>query len=225
MVENFLKKISYEENQLDEIKKRISLKSLYVHESIYFFLKEISYKDITYNKIWSIYIYDKKIRNVLFKYISLIEEHLRSKILNSILDNDFLKKIISNEHLSKSEVNLFKGCSIDEIYEKISFWLFSKLIKVSLSLNLINDKNYNLLINIRNQVFHNGFLIIKNDNKKFCFNNEVNEYIKIISEFIEFNDIKKQFFIDINKCSKKENFTFYESTIKWDLINEVLIKV
>ena len=225
MIDSFLKKISYDENQLEEIKKRISLKSLYVHKSIYFFLKEINCEEITYNKIWSIYIYDKKIRNVLFKYISLIEEHLRSKILNAILNKNFFNKFISNEHLSKNEVNLFSECSMEQMYEKISFWLFSKLIKVSLSLNLINDKNYNSLINIRNHVFHNGFLIIKNNNGKFYFNNDVNEYIKIIYEFIEFKDIKKQFFIDINKCSKKENFTFYESTIKWDLINEVLIKV
>ena len=176
-IKKIIKKIKFNnEEEKNDLIKRINNKGINVYLCILDFINE-NELDNDYETLSSIFIYDKRIRDILYKFISYVEEKIRARIINKYkLD----QKTISN------------------IYRLT----FGELIKLSKNLDIINDSENKIIENIRvlrNEVFHNNLILISNGkiNEKNINN------IKILSNYLE-NKIRESFLEDIKNKEKKE---------------------
>ncbi|MBD5414133.1 MAG: hypothetical protein HDR52_06925 [Treponema sp.] len=188
---------------------------------------------IEYSKIASAYRYDKRIRYVLFKYISYLEEFYRAVILDNYinrLEQDFwteplqinLKKYNNNlndalEHLEFS--SLLTQCQrLPEETKNRCFPSNGNHLK----------KNLFALKELRNAVMHNKFLLLyrgfnvcyvegvdagKSANLKASILN----LIQFLPEAVGLQCAK-----DINACKDDRD---KESDTKWDLPPQIVISI
>lgn len=172
----------------EDIRKRIRLKGLFSHNYILNFLKENNI-EIKYSYIQSIRIYDKRIRLILFKYISMVEEHLRS-----ILESEgLLRKIDKNRKNSKS--NSFN-------YQEISngCYYFADILDAYLNFAKKSKLKFKSIKKLRNDIFHNKIIVLKFENIK---------PILLVKDLLIDDEIANQYIIDLrhqlSKISKKNN--------------------
>lgn len=176
-IKKFIKKIKFNnEEEKNDLIKRINNKGISVYLCILDFIKENAL-EVHYETLSSIFIYDKRIRDILYKFISYVEEMIRARIINKY---KLGQKTISN------------------IY-RLTFWELKELSK---NLNLIDtseEQAIKKIITLRNKVFHNNLILISNS--KINDNNVKN--IKTLYNYLE-NEIKESFLEDIKNKEKKE---------------------
>lgn len=206
--EEFLKLMIF--NNQDEEKhcnKYLDLKGIQYH---YFFVELIGLSEngkIEYSKVSDMYRYDKKIRNVLYKYISSLEEKIRAYIANNY-------KLLKNK-IPKSN----KKITISENLQELNF---GKLIEKFLKLDneftekVFPNQNGHLKENLlavkilRNVVSHHKILFNYSKFDKCYYENKTGDKLKdnIINLLNLIDDYYKKYFIDnINNAifSKREN--------------------
>jgi len=181
--------------------------------------EEHNQRKIRYSEIATIYRYDKRIRNVLYKYISYIEEFLRARVLDkysSDTKQDFW--------IPEIQRSLSNGKSLKAILDDL---LFSNLLRQVMKIPEIRDKaifvkehitkNKDALIELRNDVMHNKFLLLYGG-FKVCYVDGVKKATlrANIFNFANFlpSGVKEKFFTDINNCKENRN---KENETKWDL--------
>lgn len=215
-------------NDEDKIRAKKALKSKGVEKHIQIKNKLLTWSEnenIEYTKVASTYRYDKRIRNVLFKYISYLEEFYRAIILDNYIQNTrqvfWVKQLqmslikfennLNNalEHLSFS--SLLNQCQ--KLPEEIKARCFS-LNKNHLKKNLFALKE------LRNAVMHNKFLLLYRGFEK-CYVNGVDAgksaNLKAnILNLIQFlpTEVGKQCAKAINACKENRN---NEDDTWWDL--------
>ncbi len=161
----------------EDIQKRIKLKGWYIYEKICKYIKKHKYTP-TPELMQSIFIYDKRIRFILFKYIGMIEEHYRSKLYN-YLDYDECSKIEKN-YSYKDLINELEKCKI---------------------CNENEIKHLESIRELRNNICHHYLLTIDDNGNK---NIEVLNKIKVIQSLLFDDEIKTEFKNDLLEIETKE---------------------
>lgn len=187
---------------------------------------------IDYRMIASSYRYDKRIREVLFKYISYLEEYYRGLILDKYCD----KCDNINFELQLKE-QLKKYNTLEKAIEEIDF---STLIT---QMNALKDnymnvfvfpndghhkKNLKALVTLRNSVMHNKLLILYRGFDE-CYL-KINEYkgssrlkdniINLINYLPK--RVRSKCINDINNCAIERN---NENKTEWILPEQIIIHI
>lgn len=222
----------------DEDKERLaySLKSKGVEKHILIKEKLLAWSEcdkIEYAKIASAYRYDKRIRYVLFKYISYLEEFYRAVILDNYINS--VKQVFWIKPL---RANL-KECNND-LNDALERLEFSSLLAQCQRLpeetknkcfpSNCNHLNKNLfaLKELRNAVMHNKFLLLYrgfnvcyvegvDDGKSANLKANILNLIQFLPEEVGLQCAK-----DINACKESRD---KESDTKWDLSPQIVISI
>ena len=183
---------------------------------------------VSYREVATALRYDKRIRRILYKYIGYLEERIRAYISNRYSGKtDCLK-------LTYTVKNNLKTYSLYESLSEISFGqliLQSKKLteeekKELFSVDSISHKHLDAIIELRNEVSHNRFLL----HRKFrpCKNTGYEEHslraniINLYNHLPE--EIRNSFARELNASSEfRENKWQYQT--EWNLIEQIIIKI
>lgn len=232
-IEKVLEEMDLEKDELEKARYYLNLKGIELHYSILQYLSSFSASRIKYCQLATVYRYDKRIRKVLYKYIGLFEEYIRAFISNKYSDN--LEKITLTTILEKSYIKE------RQLYKVLDKALFADLIhqvfqlsaddKAELFPNIVYDQgNLRAIIELRNAVSHNRFLLnyldfkecnLNGDRKGSLYANLVN-----FSNFLT-PEIRSGFITEINGCQFCESNTPNKSVHQtmWVLPSQVIIKL
>lgn len=187
---------------------------------------------IKYSQIASTYRYDKRIRNVLFKYISYLEEFYRAVILDNYHDKTKQRFWVDElrENLKTYENDL------NQALERLDFsnllWQVRRLpqaarTKCGFPSKHIKENTF-ALKELRNAVMHNKFLLLFRgfevcyvegvDSKKSA---NLKANILNLVNFLP-SGAKEQCITDINACKEERN---NENKTKWDLPAQVIVLI
>lgn len=227
----FFKDLKIEDEDKPRAEKALWAKGIEKHILIKEYLQAWSSKSLRYSQVATTYRYDKRIRNVLYKYISYLEEFYRAKIL----DNYFNKE---SDISWFTPINKFlnKGLSLNESLEALEFKTLIDIIK-SISKNFNEEcvfvaahknKNFYALRTLCNAVMHNKFLILYrgfevcyvkgvDGNKSASLKANILNLINFLPDAVR-NKCKQ----DINACKEERN---NHNKTKWDLPRQVIINL
>lgn len=220
----------------DKIKAARALKSKGVEKHLLIKEKLLAWNEsneIEYAKIASTYRYDKRIRYVLFKYVSYLEEFYRAVILDNYVKS--VKQKFWIEELKDKLVEF--DYSLNDALEHIDFRVLliqcQRLPKPKQDLcgfpcgKYLKDNSI-ALKELRNAVMHNKFLLLYRG-YDVCYvggvdNNKSTSLKANILNLVQFLPIEvgKQCAEDINACKEDRN---KEGDTRWDLPSQVLISV
>ena len=232
--EEFYKNLIIDEEDKERAEKHLTSKGVEKH----IILKEklfnwIEGDKIEYSLIASTYRYDKRLRNILFKYISYLEEFYRSVILDEYRDR--VRKIQWIRDI-KERLEEFNG-DLNDALEHIDFsslLIQTRMLPQRVKNKCLLPKTRNLKENsialkeLRNAVMHNKFLLLYrgyetcyidgvDDNKSSNLKANILNLISFLPESVAEGCIR-----DINAAKEeKEN----QLGTKWNLPPAVVIKV
>lgn len=230
--ELFFKNLIIDSADKERIAK--SLKSKGVEKHILIKNKLLAWsasEEIKYSQIASTYRYDKRIRYVLFKYISYLEEFYRS----IILDN-YINDINQTFWLGKLKNYIQQYQNLNEALEHLDFsTLINQCMKLPIALQnscFFSDThlkaNISALIELRNAVMHNKFLLLYRGFKQ-CYvkgvDNSKSANLKAnILNLIQFlpTEVRLQCVKGVNDCQQNRN---NKNDTEWDLPQQVIISV
>ena len=218
-----------------EDKKRLEMflesKGLFIHNKIKAKIKAFINNDekIKYTQIASTYRYDKRIRLILYKYISYYEEYLRS-----ILLNNFYSNLNQSFWIKQIKEKLESDLELEKILEDLSFrHLLSQTKKLPESIKPKPFKhkkhlnqNLNSLIILRNAVMHNKFLLFYLGFGKCYLNKKpsgstLRHNIYNLASFLPY-DVAESFINDIQERQNDRNDC---NDTKWDLPEQFKIEI
>lgn len=184
-----------EEGEKMEFEKYIKLKGTFLHKWIYDIIESTD-GTVTYKELSRIIKYDKYIRNVLYKYLSALEELYRSKVFDKLEYDDSLERI------RNGKIDIIKVITKQE-YSNSNFYLasfnknftFGKLIEIVKNfkslLNIsIRELDFSKVINLRNKVMHHNLLLIsyyKNPQEIKQNIEEVEKSVEILWQALDIN--------------------------------------
>ena len=196
-IKKLKKNLNLTKNQSIEFDKRIKYKSFYIYKNILEFIDIKKYSEFRkYDLMHSIFIYDKRLRKVLYEFISFVEEILRSNLLNKF-------------QLSENEIKKIYSLDFSDLISEL------KINEFDLKWNHLEE-----IRKLRNNVFHNRLVLIDLKNK--VVNKSNKEAIIKLWYFLD-KDIADDF---IKKIKKTENKTIsykYKDRIKFKLPNELYV--
>lgn len=210
----------------------IESKGLVKHVLIKKKLENWTSEKIKYTEISSTYRYDKRIRQVLFKYISYLEEFYRAVILDNYIDN-------TQQDFWDNNLNRLLGVCGNDLNRALEQLDFKTLLKqVRVLPESIRSKcglppkhiarNTFALKELRNAVMHNQFLLLSRNFAK-CYvvgvDADMSANLKAnILNLINFlpSGPKEQCVIDINNCKVDRNT---DSDTKWELPPQIAINI
>lgn len=227
-IDEFLSTIDISIDELKYAKRDLFSKGIENHKEIRDMLYSFRRKKVKYSEIASAYRYDKRIRLVLYKYISYIEEFFRARVV------DFFVECSDDE---KSEIFIKKKKphdkikTVDEIYSLDFKNLSALLMKIpnfesrcKFPPNKHIRRNIEALIVLRNAVMHNRFLQFFNSYEP-CFYNDVKQPATLrynIINMMQFLPIEaaQKCKAEINKC---KNYRNTQGDVKWTLPKELYV--
>lgn len=227
----FFKDLEIEDEDKPRAEKALWSKGIEKHILIKEYLQAWSNNSLRYSQVATTYRYDKRIRNVLYKYISYLEEFYRAKIL----DNCFNKESELSS-LSPIKKLLDEGLSLNESLEALDFKYLISLVK-SISKDFDEDcifvtehqnNNFYALRILHNAVMHNKFLLLYrgfevcyvkgvDGNKSASLKANILNLINFLPDAVR-NKCKQ----DINACKEELN---NQNKTKWDLPRQVIINL
>lgn len=225
----FFNGLEIEEKDKHKAEIYIKSKGLFAHMQIKNKLLAWSNKAIKYSQIASFYRYDKRIRIVLYKYIAYLEEYYRAILLDNFSDSteqNFWIKIIADK--------INSGIRLDIILENLGFRSLLNQIKLlpdnlkeySFNYNKPIRKNIDALIELRNAVMHNKFLLMyrgfemcyfAKGRKGSTLRDNILNLVNFLPEDVGVNCIK-----DINACKENRNT---EKDTEWDLPEQAIVVI
>lgn len=226
----FFNGLEIEETDKDKAEAYIKSKGLFAHMQIKNkMLAWSSDKAIKYSQIASYYRYDKRIRIILYKYIAYLEEYYRAILLDNFSDSteqNFWIKIIADK--------INSGIRLDIILENLGFRSLLNQIKLlpdnlkeySFNYNKPIRKNIDALIELRNAVMHNKFLLMyrgfemcyfAKGRKGSTLRDNILNLVNFLPKEVGENCIK-----DINACKENRNT---EKDTEWDLPEQAIVVI
>lgn len=227
--DEFFKNLDIEEKDRLKAEKYIIAKGLFFHLQIK--RKLLAWTEghqIKYSQIASYYRYDKRIRMVLYKYISYLEEYYRAAILDAYFDNTD-----QGFWISEIKSKLGKNEKLDSILEGLGFKELIKQMnkmpdKIKQKCDFVGRKrlrdNVFALKELRNAVMHNRFLLmyrgfamcyLRNGKKGASLRDNILNFISFLPE-----DVGKKCKQDIDKCTEDKNT---EQDTQWDLPEQAIV--
>ncbi|MBQ9899675.1 MAG: hypothetical protein IJM36_00935 [Acholeplasmatales bacterium] len=211
-INNLLKEFNITAYQKECFNYYIKLRGIIDHYQIKELLE--SHKVIPrYETISSTFRYDKRIRRILFKYITIIEEYFRSHIINNEYqvdryDSNYITTILFSKLVKHNKIKSF-------LSNKKTF-------------NYHSTKNLKALVTLRNKVMHSN-LLITNKNLEECRINQkkssclIDNIINMMF-YLPTNEIALSFIREINIASKKE-IKKHQMQLEWDLPSFLVISI
>lgn len=228
--EEFYNAIEISEEDKARADKCITSKGLTKHVLIMKKLEKWTSDRIKYTEIASTYRYDKRVRFMLFKYISYLEEFYRAVILDACVNcvhqsfwNNALQTKLAkyNDDLNLALENLDFSSLLSQV--RVLPDSIRNLCK--LQQNHIKE-NFYALKELRNAVMHNKFLLLYRGFSE-CYiegvdNNKSASLKANVLNLIDFLPIgpREQCIKDINLCKEDRNTS--EDT-RWELPPQVVI--
>ncbi len=227
---DFFEGLEIEEKDKHKAEAYIKSKGLFAHMQIKNkMLAWSSDKAIKYSQIASYYRYDKRIRIILYKYIAYLEEYYRAILLDNFSDSteqNFWIKIIADK--------INSGIRLDIILENLGFRSLLNQIKLlpdnlkeySFNYNKPIRKNIDALIELRNAVMHNKFLLMyrgfemcyfAKGRKGSTLRDNILNLVNFLPKEVGENCIK-----DINACKENRNT---EKDTEWDLPEQAIVVI
>lgn len=227
----FFENLVIEENDRERAEKYLKAKGLFFHMQIK--NKLLAWTEgqaVRYSQIASYYRYDKRIRNVLYKYIAYLEEYYRAAILDIYFDN-------TNQQfwIKEIEEEIDKEIPLNTILEDLGFRKLIKQMKqmpdeIKRKCDFLDrtrlNENAEALIVFRNAVMHNKFLLMYRGFEKCYFGKGKNgstlrdNIFNLISFLPQEVGVKLK--EDINNCKKNRN---REGETKWDLPQQAIVSL
>lgn len=227
-IDEFMSTIDISPNELNNAKRDLFSKGIENHKEIRDALYSFRRKKVKYSEIASAYRYDKRIRLVLYKYISYIEEFFRARVVDFFVEcsNDEKSEIFIKKKKPHNRIE-----TVDEIYT-LDFNNLSALLKKIPNFESLckfppNEhikQNIEALIVLRNAVMHNRFLQFYNSYKNCYYNGEKQQAT------LRYNILNLMQFLpaeaaqkckdEINKC---KNYKNTQDDVKWNLPKEIII--
>lgn len=218
----------------DKIRAEKAIKSKGVEKHILIKNKLLTWNEnesIEYAKVASTYRYEKRIRNVLFKYISYLEEFYRAIILDNYINKIKQKFWINELQLRIKEFSNNLNDALEHIDFSSLLIQCQKLPKQKQELCLFPRSKYLkensiALKELRNAVMHNKFLLLYRGFDE-CYVDGVDAgkstNLKAnILNLIQFlpSEVGKQCIIEINDCKEDRND---KNDTEWDLPSQIII--
>lgn len=155
----------------------LDYKGLFLHKHVYdaflLYQANVNYKDLS-----GYIMYDKGIRNLLYKNLSSVEEYYRAKLINNYDINKVLEDPY-NSNISKDDLIKTNGETSNLYYYSFSkYFTFSKLINLLDGLRLLNETEkieLNEIKNFRNKVMHHNLIILGYYLNKEKIENQIKE--------------------------------------------------
>ncbi|MBD5632089.1 MAG: hypothetical protein HDP34_02510 [Clostridia bacterium] len=220
----------------DKIRAESALKSKGVEKHIQIKEKLLTWSEnsnIEYAKIASTYRYDKRIRKVLFKFISYLEEFYRAVILDNYINRLKQKFWINEVRLKLKEYSNNLNDALEHIDFSSLLIQCQKLPKQKQELCLFPKSKYLkensiALKELRNAVMHNKFLLLYRGFEE-CYVNGVDAgksaNLKAnILNLIQFlpAEVGKKCLKEVNECKEDRNG---ENDTAWDLPQQIIISL
>ncbi|MBI9008660.1 MAG: Abi family protein [Tenericutes bacterium] len=219
--EDFIARMEFE-NKKEEFRCRqyLDLKGVSYHTVLVNYIELNENGKLEYKKVQNLYIYDKRIRKILYKFLSALEEGIRGYISNKYCSDINSIKKISNS-ISKSIV---EGSSLSKELENLDFSQLlniSKKLKKSELIELFGSsdhlkENLYAVKELRNTVSHHRMLFVYEDFQQCFFNDgtfgdTLMDNIRNLKELL--NTFYEEFFIEEinNSCIDKDNPQFQNS--------------
>lgn len=215
------------QNEKERCERYIELKGISYHSVLANYIGLDENGKIEYKKIQNMYIYDKRIRNILYTFLSALEEGIRGYIsnnYNSIGKINFLsakirKALKDGSSLSKELENYdFNG--LIQITQKLD----PNDLKVLFNDNEAIDFNIQAVRVLRNAVSHHRMLFVYEDFEECMIDGEKNDSLEanIINLSRLINPFYKQFLIDkINNAKNDPEDSLFFSTLPKKAILEI----
>jgi len=201
---------------LDETEEKtfnlyIKSKGVYLHKQIYTILLERNADFISYKELSGVIMYDKGIRNQLFKLVAAVEERYRSILFDTYellpnTKNPFTDKIYFDDlykRLDDSESVLY-------YYSFSRHFSLSELKKFLISAELVTENEASDLsgtISLRNKIMHHNILVTSfnttlelAERNVFSLEEEIEAAFRLLPQ-----EMIGPFSYDINKCNHITN--------------------
>ncbi|MDD5293533.1 MAG: hypothetical protein PHW40_04390 [Candidatus Izemoplasmatales bacterium] len=220
--EDFIARMKFEDDEEEErCRLYLGLKGVSYHTVLVNYIGLDEKDKIEYKKVKNLYVYDKRIRKILYKFLSALEEGIRGYISNNFcsdlsrirkLSNPIYKSVIKGSSLSKELENLdFKHLlNISKRMKKKDLVeLFDNIDHLKENLNAVKE--------LRNTVSHHRMLFVYDDFQE-CFLNEGISGDSLIDNILNLrqllNPFYKEFLIkEINDSSTDEEDPQFEPSL------------
>ena len=229
----FFDNVNIADEDIERAKKAIFSKGVEKHIIILEKLKAWNESEkVDYSLVASTYRYDKRIRNVLFKFISYLEEYYRSIILDYFrfdwsdikLDNQLKKKLEKHNDMNAALEQILFSSLVNQI----------QLIKDNIENRFIFTdskhlkENIDALIELRNAVMHNRLLVLYRGFKEcylsddeFSKNTTLKDNVINLIRFLP-EEIRNACEQEINNCAIERN---NENKTAWKIPNFIAINL
>ncbi len=254
--EEFLKNIDLPASNEEEkfLKAFLDNKGIEYHNIILDYIREINdlekKQKIDIRTLNILCRYDKRIRNILYKYLSAFEEYIRAHISNHYADTDIIEKIKEIFTSNTKAEKILKKIEDEGLFTGLLALSLGELINLSFLIDEDSAKelygqpksdvsqknNLDAIRELRNAVSHHK-LIFAHEFKSCTVNGAVDDSlpanIKNVHQFLP--DYYKEFFKDeINEASEDKESSGYEingakinrsATFSEHLIKAAIIKI
>lgn len=199
------------------------------HNYVRLFLESRTGRKVTYSEIASTFRYDKRIRRVIYKFIGILEESIRAYIANKYSSNESQVKWIN-------QIKNLQGELFNRLDELTLWQLFNQVKKMKEDRKYLFDyiddkgnwmnKDFEAIIELRNQISHNRFLLNNMKLKKCSIgdgNGSLWANLLNLKRFLP-KEVKQKFVDEINNCDKffEEK---YDNQVGGDIPHEIIIHI
>lgn len=202
--------MDFEDNEKETFLKYTRLKGVFLHKQVYDIILMTDNR-AKYSEVSGIIRYDKYIRDVLYKYLSALEEQWRSIAFDNF-DYESSKDKIIHDDIDLSKITVKK-----QFDNSIFYWAsynksftLNKLIDIFkanrniVDLNVSDDMFKSIKI-LRNSVMHHNMILFSYKSTLVEINSEVNSLehkISLLWKLLD-DDMKKSFEKSINMGNYK----------------------
>ena len=219
--DDFIKRMRFESQEEEErCNLYLELKGVAYHTLLANFIGLDEDEKIDYKKVKNLYVYDKRIRKILYKYLSAFEEGIRG-----FISNKYSSHVMGVKQLSKAIYrSIVEGSSLSVELENLDF---NQLLSISKKLkeqDLIElygktthlAENLYAIKELRNTVSHHRLLFIYEDFNECYFSDgrTGNSLCENIINLVQLSNPFYRDFItrDINEsCHDKQDSNFLHS--------------
>lgn len=166
--DDFISRMDFEDDEEREhCKLYLDLKGVSYHTVLVNYIELREDGKIQYRKVKNLYVYDKRIRNILYRYLSALEEGIRGFICNRYCSNmDKIKKLSKSIHKA-----IIEGNSLSKKLEDLDF---GHLLNITNKLSTKEKRqlfgktdflkeNLSAVRQLRNAVSHHRLLFVYDD--------------------------------------------------------------
>ncbi|MCL2521232.1 MAG: hypothetical protein FWE36_00055 [Erysipelotrichales bacterium] len=228
--DEFIQKICKNEDDEKKALFFFESKGIDLHVSIYEYLLSLKNTDVDYCEIATTFRYDKKIRKILYKFISFFEEYIRACICN---------KYSTLHSLELTNIVKKKLTKTDKFYLAIDELSFSELIN-QVELLSPDDKLYifgfdplikdlKAIVELRNAVNHNRFLLNYMKFKECSIGSSLYANVKNFAAHLK-NEPRNKFILEILDCkeykaSSNKSEEYLKSQSEWKIVESTILDI